>query len=56
MRDKGLGIMVVLNRHENPVLRHSRYFDFATAQMQHEAMHIQIKINAFCSRDLGFCS
>ena len=56
MRDKGLGIMVVLNRHENPVLRHSRYFDFATAQIQHKAMHVPIQINTFCSSDPGFCS
>ena len=30
----------ILNSHENPVLRHNRYFDIATAQETREAMHV----------------
>ena len=41
----------ILNNHENPALRHNRYFNIATAQRTHEAMHVAIRINKICSCD-----
>ena len=46
----------ILNNHENPALRHNRYFNIATAQRPHEAMHVFIRVNEICSRDTGLCS
>ena len=46
----------ILNSHENPALKHNRYFNIATAQRPRETMQVFIRINEICSRDTRLCS